>query len=126
MKTLSRLKLTAVFVLALGFPLAWLALSQQADRHESPIDPHTYLAIMKRQIVDTADLDALIRDERWLYERITPPVADFVLRQPVAPVIPFDWERFPEDLPELLGDRYEYEYRRGRGQSLYIDISEMW
>ena len=38
-----------------------------------------------------------------------------MLRQPVVPVIPFDWEHFPENLPELLGDRYQYEYRGNKG-----------
>jgi len=28
----------------------------------------------------------------------------------MQPVIPFSWEHFPRDLPEILGDRYEYEF----------------
>ncbi len=105
-----RRKISTALVWILGLPLVWLALSQQSAETDSPIDPYAYHAVMERQIMDTADLDDLVRDERWIYERITPPFADFVLRQPVAPVIPFDWEHFPDNLPELLGDRYQYEY----------------
>lgn len=110
MKALKRFKATMLLILALGATLAWITFSQQAARHESPVDAETYRTTMERQIRDTTDLEALIRDERWFYEVITPPVDDFVLRQPMAHIIPFDWKHFPENLPELLADRYQYEY----------------
>jgi predicted outer membrane repeat protein len=110
MKTLRRLNVAASLIAALGFPLAWLAFSQQTSKTESPIDLNAYHEIMANQVLDEDDLEALIRETRDWYAIITPPAEDFILRQPMSPVIPFSWEHFPKDLAEILGDRYEYEY----------------
>lgn len=110
MKTLKRLKATTLLILGLGFPLAWMAFAQQSAKTESPIDPVDYQELMAHEVMDFPDLEDLIRDERLLYEIITPPASDFTLRQPIYPVMPFSWEGFPKDLPDLLGDRHDYEY----------------
>jgi len=56
MKTLRRLKLTTLHILSLGFPLAWLAFSQQTSKTESPIDIHAYQDLMAHQVMDVDDL----------------------------------------------------------------------
>lgn len=110
MKTLCRLKLTALLTLLLGFPLAWFAFSQQISETDSPIDRAAYQELAAREVMNVDDLESLIREARDWYAIITPPASDFILRQPVHPVIPFSWGHFPKDLPDVLGDRYEYEY----------------
>lgn len=110
MNLLSHSNLPKLFVIMLGFPLVWLAFSEQRVNTGSAINLHAYREIMTHEVMDVNDLENLIRDTREWYAIITPPAEGFILRQPVQPVIPFAWERFPKNLPELLNDRHEYEY----------------
>lgn len=110
MKIFCRLFPITLMFFALGLPLAWFAFSQQPSKTESPLDVAVYQDLMSHEVTDFADLESLIRDEREWYAIITPPAADFTLRQPIYPVIPFSWSHFPKEFPDILGDRFDYEY----------------
>ena len=110
MKTIRRLFPATLLAFTLGLPNAWLVFSQQTTKTKSPIDVAVYQDLMSHEVMDFSDLESLIRDERDWYAVITPPAADFTLRQPLDSIIPFSWKHFPKDLPEILGNRYEYEY----------------
>lgn len=110
MKTLRSLNLIVLLASTLDFPHARLALSEQISKSDSPIDLHAYQELMKHEVRDFADLEYFLRNERDWYAIITPPAADFILQQPVFPVIPFSWEHFPKDLPDILRDRCEFEF----------------
>lgn len=110
MKTIRRLFPATLIILTFGMSVAWFAFSKETSKIESPVDAAAYQELMSNEIMDFIDLKDLIREERSLFEIITPPVEGYVLQQPIYPVIPFSWKSFPKDLSVLLGDRYVYEY----------------
>ena len=110
MSTVTRLWPLSMLLLALAFPLGWLALSSETSENASPISIAEYEELMAFEVTDLEDLGDLIRDQRAMYELITPPGSSIIIKQPLFPVIPFQWKHFPKDLLDLLGDRYEYEY----------------
>ncbi|MCF7838523.1 MAG: thrombospondin type 3 repeat-containing protein, partial [Candidatus Marinimicrobia bacterium] len=87
-----------------------LSDSELASETESPIDREEFAWVMAHEVEDVGDLEELVRGERATYVPIVPPAADFILRQPVFPVIPFAWKSFPEKLTSRLAERQEYEF----------------
>ncbi|MCF7837480.1 MAG: hypothetical protein K9N49_02525 [Candidatus Marinimicrobia bacterium] len=98
----------------LGWGLALLlcgsARAEVLTAETSPIDREEYDWVMAHEVADEHDLEELVREARAEYVPIVPPAADFILRQPVFPVIPFAWKSFPEKLTSLLTERQEFEF----------------
>jgi hypothetical protein len=84
------------------------ALASSSDEDKPGVDPETYQEFMSHQVGDVYDLEQYFADGQYSFLPLVPPAEDFILRQPGMPtVLPFTWEKFPEQFVKGLVPEYE-------------------
>lgn len=92
----------------LAAALCCFALASSSDDDTPGVDPEEYKEFMSHQISDVYDLEQYFTDGQYFFLPLVPPAEDFILRQPGIPlVLPFTWEKFPDQFVKGLVPEYE-------------------
>ena len=92
----------------LAAALCCLALASSDDDAKPAVDTEEFQEFMSHQVGDVYDLEQYFTDGQYSFLPIVPPPEDFILRQPGYPlVLPFTWEKFPEQFVKALVPEYE-------------------
>lgn len=92
----------------LAAALCCLALASSDDEAKPAVDTEEFQEFMSHQVGDVYDLEQYFTDGQYSFLPIVPPPEDFILRQPGYPlVLPFTWEKFPEQFVKALVPEYE-------------------
>lgn len=91
----------------LAAALCCIALASSDDDNPG-VDPDEYKEFMSHQVGDVYDLEQYFTDGQYTFLPLVPPAEDFILRQPGIPtVLPFTWEKFPDQFVKGLVPEYE-------------------
>jgi hypothetical protein len=79
-----------------------------SDDDKPAVEPEEYKEFMSHQVGDVYDLEQYFTDGQYTFLPLVPPAEDFILRQPGIPlVLPFTWEKFPDQFIKGLVPEYE-------------------